>query len=72
MTKKKLEELRIALNSAGFALLRVEERANTSFDYAVDPDDVERFDSRSVEEILVKNRVYIDAVPLFLPAGVIQ
>jgi hypothetical protein len=72
MTKEKLDELRAALNSAGFVLLRVDERTNTSFDYATEPDNVEHFDSQSAVEIFAKNRVYIDAVPLFLPAGFVQ
>jgi hypothetical protein len=72
MTKEKLDELRIALNNAGFVLLHVEERTNTSFDYATEPDDVEHFNSQPAPDIFARNRVHIDAVPLFLPAGFVQ
>jgi hypothetical protein len=72
MTKEKLEKLRNALESAGFALIRVDENTKTNLRYDLDLDGVERFDDQSAAEIAVSNCVYIDAVSLSLPFDFIQ
>jgi hypothetical protein len=71
MTSKKLEELKTALNSAGFLLLRIEERVKTNLWIDGDPCEESREDPPT-SRVSVRNRIYLDVVPLPLPADIIQ
>jgi hypothetical protein len=72
MTKERLKKLRDALESAGFALIHVEDSTKTNLCYDLDSNGVERFEDQSAAKISTSNHVYIDAVPLFLPLKFIQ
>jgi hypothetical protein len=64
MTDKKLEELKMALNSVGLVLLSVEENTRIGLDYEVSPDYAEYLENKSVSEVYTRNRVWISAAPL--------
>jgi hypothetical protein len=68
MTSEKLEELRIALKSAGFVLVQVDENVHSNLWEYSEP----LADWQTEPSVYVKKRIDITVLPLPLPAEFIQ
>jgi hypothetical protein len=71
MTKGKFEELKTALESVGFALMRIEENTETLLWADGEPSASYGYDQPD-PRLQVKSRIYLEALSLPLPADFLQ